>query len=83
MFFLSPEINCFFSEIGNNPMRALGRKNTCFFGNELPKYNARAHLKQIKKNHSGLTSGHDIVLYLFYSTLRHMYDVYGIILYIM
>ena len=29
--FLSPEINWFFSEIGNNPMRALGRKKTCFF----------------------------------------------------
>ena len=28
MFFLSPEINWFFSEIGNNPMRALGRKKT-------------------------------------------------------
>ena len=32
-------------------MRALGRKkNTCFFGNVQPKTNARAHLKQWKKN---------------------------------
>ena len=28
---LSPEIDRFFSEIGNNLMHALGRKNTCFF----------------------------------------------------
>ena len=34
-------------------MRALGRKNTCFFGNVRPKSNARAHLKQREK-HSGL-----------------------------
>ena len=52
--FLSPEINCFFSEIGNNPMRALGReKHMFFFGYALPKFNARTHLKQRKK-HSGL-----------------------------
>ena len=31
MFFLSPEINCFFSEISNNLMRALGRKKHMFF----------------------------------------------------
>ena len=44
------------SEIGNTPMRALGRKKpTCFFGNARPKSNARAHLKQRKK-HSGLTA---------------------------
>ena len=30
VFFLYPEINCFFSEIGNNPMRALGRKKNMF-----------------------------------------------------
>ena len=54
MFFLSPEIDCFFSEIGDNLMPALGRKqNTCFF-NARPKSNARAHLKQRKK-HSGLS----------------------------
>ena len=29
-------------------MRALGRKNTCFFGNARSKSNARAHLKQRK-----------------------------------
>ena len=35
-------------------MRALGRKKThVFFGNAQPKSNARAHLKQRKKN-SGL-----------------------------
>ena len=35
MFFLSPEINlfffkCYISEIGNNPMRVLGRKKYVF-----------------------------------------------------
>ena len=51
MFFLSLE---FFSEIGNNLMRALGRKKThVFFYNARPKSNARAHLEQ-RKNHSGL-----------------------------
>ena len=45
MFFLSPKID-FFSEIGNNLMRALGRKKHMFFGNARPKSNARAHLKQ-------------------------------------
>ena len=55
MFFLSLEINCFFSEIGKNPMRALGRKkHMFFFGKALPKFNERAHLKQRKKQ-SGLT----------------------------
>ena len=43
-----------FLKIGNNSMRALGRKEThVFFGNARPKFNARAHLKQRKK-HSGL-----------------------------
>ena len=51
IFFLSPEIDCFFSEIGNNQMRALGRKKTCsFLGNARSKSNACAHLKQRKKN---------------------------------
>ena len=60
MFFLFPEIiifliSRFFLEIGNNPMRAMGGKKThVFFGNALPKSNARAHLKQRKK-HSGLS----------------------------
>ena len=31
MFFLSPEIDSFFSEIGKNLMRALGRKKHMFF----------------------------------------------------
>ena len=34
-FFFPPELTGFFSEIDNNPMRAMGRKNTffvCFFG---------------------------------------------------
>ena len=53
MFFLSPEINFFSLEIGNNPMRALGRKKHMFFYNALSKSNARAHLNQRKK-HSGL-----------------------------
>ena len=54
-FFLSPEIDYLFSKIGNNLMRALGRKKThVFFGNARPKSNARAHLKQRKK-HSGLS----------------------------
>ena len=42
-----------FSKIGNNSMRALGRKKHMFFGNARPKSNARNHLKQRKK-HSGL-----------------------------
>ena len=69
MFFLSPEIDWFFSEIGNNLMRALGRKKThVFFGNARPKSNARAYLKQRKK-HSGLKArwvthySADILLY--------------------
>ena len=50
MFFLSPEIYSFFSESGNNLMRALGRKkHIFFFDNARPKSNARAHLKQRKK----------------------------------
>ena len=50
MFFLSPEIDHFFPEIGNNLMRALGRKkHMFFFGNARPKSNAHAHLKQRKK----------------------------------
>ena len=40
MFFLSPEINCFSSEIGNNLMHALDRTKHMFFGNERPKSNA-------------------------------------------
>ena len=43
--FLSPEIDCFFSAIGNNLMRVLGRKKTHVFGNARSKSNARAHLK--------------------------------------
>ena len=40
----------FFSKIGNNSMRALGRKkHMLFFGNARPKSNARAHLK-LRKN---------------------------------
>ena len=53
MFFYLSKLTGFFSESGNNPMRALGKKNTCLFGNALPKSNTRAHLKQRKK-HSGL-----------------------------
>ena len=48
--FYLPKLTLFFSEIGNNPMRALGRKKHMFFGgNALHKSNARAHLKQRKK----------------------------------
>ena len=54
MFFLSPEIDCFFPEIGNNLMRMLGKKKHMFFLECQPKSNACAHLKQRKK-HSGLT----------------------------
>ena len=32
-----------FSKIGNNLMRALGRKRHMFFGDGRPKSNARAH----------------------------------------
>ena len=63
MFFLSPEMNSFFSDcffylpkfpfflaISNNSMRALGRKkHMFFFGNARPKSNARAHLNQRQK----------------------------------
>ena len=49
MFFLSTKIKCFFSKIGKNLMRALGRKKTRFFGNARPKSNVRAHVKQRKK----------------------------------
>ena len=49
MFFYLPKL-AVFSETGNNPMRALGRKKHMFvFGNALPTSNARAHLKQRKK----------------------------------
>ena len=43
--FLSREKTPVFSEIGNNPMRALGRKKPCCFGTALSKPSARAHLK--------------------------------------
>ena len=56
-YFLSLEMNLFFTnfffpKIGNiYLMRALGRKKTMvFFGNARPKSNARAYLKQRKKN---------------------------------
>ena len=55
MFFYLSKLPVFFLEIRKNPMRVLGRKKThVFFGNALPKSNARAHLKQRKK-HSGLS----------------------------
>ena len=48
-FFYLPKLTVFL-KIGNNLMRALGRKEThVFFGNARPKSNARAHLKQRKK----------------------------------
>ena len=53
MFFLSPEINCFFRKWAAIQCARWAEKNTCFFGNALPKSNAHAHLKQRKK-HSGL-----------------------------
>ena len=50
MFFLSTKIKFFFSKIGNNSMRAMGKKNRMFFfGNARPKSNARTDLKQRKK----------------------------------
>ena len=50
MFFHLPKLNVFFSKIGKNSMRALGRrkKHMFFFCNARPKSNARAHLKQRK-----------------------------------
>ena len=48
MFFLSPEIDCFFGNRQQSNARA-GQKKTCFFGNARHKFNARAHLKQRKK----------------------------------
>ena len=44
MFFLSPEINCFFGNRQQSNARA-GQKKHMFFGYALPKSNARAHLK--------------------------------------
>ena len=52
MFFYLPNL-LLFSEIGNNLLRALGRKKPVFFGKAQPKSNARAHLEQRKK-YSGL-----------------------------
>ena len=50
MSFLSNQIKKKLVKIGNNSMHALDRKKTdVFFGNEQPKSNARAHLKQSKK----------------------------------
>ena len=46
--FLSPEINCFLSEIDNNPMRARQTRTHVFFCNPRPKSNARPYLKQKK-----------------------------------
>ena len=50
--FLSIERNVFFKSATIQCAR-WSEKNTFFFGNALPKSNARAHLKQRKK-HSGL-----------------------------
>ena len=48
--FLSPEIELFFLEIGNNLMCALGRKKThVFFLNTRPKSSELTRLKQRKK----------------------------------
>ena len=46
MFFLSPEINCFFGNRQQSDARAGQKKTHVFFGNALPKSDARAHLKQ-------------------------------------
>ena len=46
MFFYLPQLTVFFPRNRNNQMRALGRKKHIFFGNALPKSNARTHLKQ-------------------------------------
>ena len=53
MFFLSPEINCFFSEIGAGQEKT----HVFFFGNALPNSNARAHLKQRKKHNQIMALG--------------------------
>ena len=77
MFFYLPKLTGFFSEIGKNLMRALGRKKHVFFGNARPKSNARAHLKQRKK-HSGLNKppSVDYILYLYSVSERHSHFVY-------
>ena len=51
--FYLPKLTGFFSEIGNNLMRAGQKKTRFFLLMRGPKSNARAHLKQRKK-HSGL-----------------------------
>ena len=53
MIFYLPKFDSFFPEIGNNQMRALGRKKHIFLGNARPKSNARAH--QTQRKHSGLS----------------------------
>ena len=56
MFFLSPEIDCFFQKSATIQCARWAEKKThiSFFGNALPKSNVRAHLRQRQK-HSGLT----------------------------
>ena len=49
MFFLCPEIDCFFKNRQQSNARAGQKKTHGFFGNGRPKSNARAHLKQRKK----------------------------------
>ena len=49
MFFYFLKLTGFFSEIGNNLMRAGQEKTHVFFCNARPKSKASAHLKQRKK----------------------------------
>ena len=61
MFFLTPEINyVFFGNRQQSNARAEQKKNTCFFGNALPKSNDRSHLIQRKK-HSSLKRRRDLL----------------------
>ena len=50
MFFLSPEITCFFWKSATMQCGRWAGKNTCFFSNARPKSFVRAHLEQKIKN---------------------------------
>ena len=79
-FFLFPEINCFFSEIGNKfNARSGQKKNTCFsFGNALPKSNVRTEKKNLVALHCCIkfavcvvSHQHDNIWHIF-SSKKHL-----------
>ena len=56
MFFYLPKLNDFFRKWATIQSARWAEKNTCFFGNARSKSNARAHLRQRKKNIVALRS---------------------------